>query len=1599
MLDRRNSPKRLLATALAASLAAATSAQQASQNISVLPVVPDDGQVTAEGLPLASLEGDLFLQRQVEPTIAVSTRNPDHLLAFFNDYRAVDIPDDVGIGGNTGNLADASDSAETDDNPLVAAAEAFIGMSRSYDGGRTWVGGFLPGSPFDESPASLASPIRGVEAATDPVLVSGPCGYFHLAGIAFTRGAESNMFVATYRDTNDTEGGDTIRYLGTTIVESGNNAEFGFFLDKPDAAVDVARGNTSDACEHSVYLSYTTFNGQQSDGKFRSKVNFAKSTVGDTFPASGLTFSTKKLNMPFNQNQGTAIAVAPNDGTVYLIWRHFFDPDQILMLKSTNGGNTFPGQPDELITGLPMASFDQPSAATTAVADPVTQVTLRSNGFPAATVTGDGTLYVGWQERVDIDPGSASFGEPMDGGSPRIVLIRSTNGGNSFTDILGNSGSRRAVDLADRDTTAQELGLGLLPQLRASGPQIMPRLSYGAGRLLLAYYESRGVITGPDSISPLDVSPTTSFISGIDRVLDFRAAVLDPATGQVLSSTQVSRYPLKAGADLSDGESLEDVYAVNAPCSPDFGSGLPTCVRRVNRANAPQSASGTTPFLGDYAALVPSVRFVPDGGGWRWATENSDVANRSFWAMFADNRNLIPPTLPSSDPEWARYQAYGPPGIGGACVNAGSRNTDVIVARIDANLIVGTPTSYKQLDQRRAFAFSLTNGTDTERFYRLTVTNGAAVATFSMDPDVDVDTGDLSLLAYSSTSRVIYVDQGAASAVSITVQEIDALGGAVVPGGESGVIAFNPDSTNPVVTGLGETQNPFVSNPFVSNPFVSNPFVSNPFVSNSSPSNPFVSNPFVSNPFVSNLSPTDENGDLLPVFDTTWTVTPGSSDTSASYLAQVNIDNPDQYLGHYAFQLIIHKTSSSGGLDGCSSFQLAQDQILSNLVANPFVSNPFVSNPFVSNPFVSNPFVSNPFVSNATFTVAPRDSSTALSGSSVSGGVGGMVTMSAATTAPHQDSRAPLPPEEIKITLRAFQLTGSPPSLFEPTIDPPSVAIVPLSCDPADPAAGCNVAVNAPDLVPGPIAAPSEPVTAGQPFDFPLGGWTLTNVGNQDAEAENRPLRHGFYLSTDSVFDASDIALGTVLSTDNPLGAGASEIFGSSALVIPSDTTPGDYFIILYVDDLEEVSEVDEINNFTTPEAIVALVVESSNTAPEAQDASFSINEDGVLEGVLKASDDDGDALAFSVTISPSSGTVVLVDATTGEFIYTPAADFFGADSFGFVASDGELDSNVATVAIDIAPVNDAPVATDAQFVTAEDTVLEGALGAEDVDDDDLVFTLLQDGTIGTATLAPDGSLTYAPNANLNGQDTLTFSVSDGILADEGTLMITVTPVADPPVAVAQSVVVQQNSEPVTITLQAVDVDGDTLTFSIQTQPTSGTVSALTQVPPMSATVLYEPAPNFVGADSFVFSVSDGVSSSTATVAIEVADLVPDRGFLGLLSPWKSPPPIYSVKEGSSVPLRWHYTDPATGAIVDSQTAMPEVRVTGPFPCSGSEGTDTLEQVFFPGNSGFQYDSQIFMHQFNWKTDDLPTNHCYNIRIFSQETDQLDGPFQIKIKP
>src|SRR2546427_5846737 len=107
------------------------------------------------------------------------------------------------------------------------------------------------------------------------------------------------------------------------------------------------------------------------------------------------------------------------------------------------------------------------------------------------------------------------------------------------------------------------------------------------------------------------------------------------------------------------------------------------------------------------------------------------------------------------------------------------------------------------------------------------------------------------------------------------------------------------------------------------------------------------------------------------------------------------------------------------------------------------------------------------------------------------------------------------------------------------------------------------------------------------------------------------------------------------------------------------------------------------------------------------------------VRGVL-GNDTDVDSAVLTAVVVTGPGHGALTLNANGSFSYTPAANFNGSDSFTYRANDGLLDSNEATVALTINPVNDAPVAANDSFATDEDTALTitapGVLGNDTED-------------------------------------------------------------------------------------------------------------------------------------------------------------------------------------------------------------------------------------------------------------------------------------------
>ncbi|MFQ6005143.1 MAG: hypothetical protein ACE5OQ_06520, partial [Woeseia sp.] len=255
--------------------------------------------------------GDPFLQRQNEPTIAISTRNVLNLIAGSNDYRTVDLPG-LPEGKTIG--------------------DSWISVYRSNDGGGRWQSTLLPGYPQDTSAQGLASPIKGFDASADPVIRAGTHGLFYYSGIAFTRGVNppSAGFVATYMDLNNDERNSSIGYVRTALFDE--NATGTYFIDKPWIAVDKPRTGatigTFDVVTDNAVVSQTVECGNlyavwariEGDGTtaVRSRIMFARSeNCGETFTAP------LQLSADNTINQGAVVAVEPFSGRIQVAWRQF----------------------------------------------------------------------------------------------------------------------------------------------------------------------------------------------------------------------------------------------------------------------------------------------------------------------------------------------------------------------------------------------------------------------------------------------------------------------------------------------------------------------------------------------------------------------------------------------------------------------------------------------------------------------------------------------------------------------------------------------------------------------------------------------------------------------------------------------------------------------------------------------------------------------------------------------------------------------------------------------------------------------------------------------------------------------------------------------------------------------------------------------------------------------------------------------------------------------------------------------------------------------------------------------------------------------------
>ncbi|MCB9255802.1 MAG: tandem-95 repeat protein [Chitinophagales bacterium] len=305
---------------------------------------------------------------------------------------------------------------------------------------------------------------------------------------------------------------------------------------------------------------------------------------------------------------------------------------------------------------------------------------------------------------------------------------------------------------------------------------------------------------------------------------------------------------------------------------------------------------------------------------------------------------------------------------------------------------------------------------------------------------------------------------------------------------------------------------------------------------------------------------------------------------------------------------------------------------------------------------------------------------------------------------------------------------------------------------------------------------------------------------------------------------------------------------------------------------------------------VVVTVVAVNDNVVAVDDAATTDEDTPVTVDVLNNdSDVDGNLVPSSVAevTAPTNGTTS-VNPATGEITYTPDANFNGTDSFTYVVCDDgtPLPStcDTATVVITINAINDAPVATDDNASTNEDTPVTVDVLNNDSDvDGNLVPSSVAEVTAptnGTTSVNPaTGEITYTPDANFNGVDSFTYVVCDDgtplpAMCDTATVVVTVVAVNDNVVAVDDASSTNEDT-PVTVDVlnNDSDVDGNLVPSSVAevTAPTNGTTS----VNPATGEITYTPDANFNGVDSFTYVVCDDgtplpSTCDTATVVITI---------------------------------------------------------------------------------------------------------------------------------
>ncbi|MDP4300261.1 tandem-95 repeat protein [Leptothrix discophora] len=257
-------------------------------------------------------------------------------------------------------------------------------------------------------------------------------------------------------------------------------------------------------------------------------------------------------------------------------------------------------------------------------------------------------------------------------------------------------------------------------------------------------------------------------------------------------------------------------------------------------------------------------------------------------------------------------------------------------------------------------------------------------------------------------------------------------------------------------------------------------------------------------------------------------------------------------------------------------------------------------------------------------------------------------------------------------------------------------------------------------------------------------------------------------------------------------------------LTVPAGVTT---FVIELLTQPDGIDETHETFQLGVGGVDRLVTITDDDASPIVASSGINAREEGpnVSLGLTAPTDPDaGSTLTITVTGLPAIGSVLLADGTpvgnnatlTAQQLaglqYQPPADHVAGapvGDFTYSVSDG-INATTGRTTITLEAINDRPVANNDALGATEDTVTTytvAQLLANDTDVDnppeDLRVVSVTSGTGGSAMLNNDGTVSFTPNANFNGQASFTYTISDGSLeSTPATATINVASVNDLPV-------------------------------------------------------------------------------------------------------------------------------------------------------------------------------------------------------------------------